>query len=72
MGISRIPPLFWSMIYLALKFKFNAIVSFSNRALISIASKSWTRIECGILVPIHAPCRYFSDFWVLNPGGHLT
>ena len=41
---------FWSMIYLALTFKFNAIVSFKKISIL-IASKSWTRTELGILVP---------------------
>ncbi len=40
---------FWSMIYLAWKFEFTTIVSFRNRILISIASKSRTRMEGGIL-----------------------
>ena len=35
----------WSMIYLALKSRFNAIVSFRNGILVSLASKSRTRTE---------------------------
>ena len=36
---------FWTMIYLALKRKFNTIVSFRNRIQISIGRRSWKRIE---------------------------
>ena len=57
MGIENTNISFRSMTYLALKFEFKANVSFRNRMLISVASKLWTRMECGIPVPIHAPYR---------------
>ena len=50
----------WSMICLAFEFEFNAVVSFKNRILISIANKILTRMERRILVPIHALDRHFS------------
>ena len=40
---------FKSMIYFVSTFEFNAIVSFMKVILISIATESWTRTECGIL-----------------------
>ena len=45
------------MIYLALKFLLNTIVSFRNRLYISMVNESWTRIEggIGILVPVYEP-----------------
>ena len=57
---------FWSMIYLELKFKFSATVSFRSRISISIASKSWTRKDREILFLIHALCTYSSNFWDLK------
>ena len=48
------------MIYAAMEFKLNAIVSFGNRLLISIASKSWNRMKCGILVPTQASLQHLS------------
>ena len=45
MGRKMTPCIFCSMIYLALKFEFNAVVSFRNRSLNSIGSKLWTRME---------------------------
>ena len=56
----------WSMIFLALKFEFNPVVSFRNIILIFIESKSWTRVERGILVPKHAPFRNSSNLKVLT------
>ena len=53
---------FWSIIYVTLKFKFNAIVSFRNKILIQIACKSWTRMECGILVLKNAAYQHFPNF----------
>ena len=53
---------FRSMIYVPLKFKFNAIVGFRNRTSILIASKSWTRMECGILAPKDTPYQHFPNF----------
>ena len=52
--------------FLALKFKFNSIVSFRNRILISVVSTSWTRMECAILVPVHSRYRLFADFGALK------
>ena len=40
------------------------IVNIRNRIMISIASKSWTRMECGILLPKHAFYQHFPHFWV--------
>ena len=45
------------MIYFALDFEFNIMVSFRNRVLISIASKAWIKVESGILVPIYMPLK---------------
>ena len=55
---------FWSMIDLA--FKFNAIVTFRNEFQLQyIASKSRTRMEYGILVPIpYKPHSYMFLFFV--------
>ena len=55
---------FWSMMYLSLKFTFNTMASFRNRILISIAIKSWTRMEHGIIVSIEIPYKHFSNFLV--------
>ena len=52
--------------YLALKFKFNPIVGFRNRILISIAIKSWARMERGSHLPIQASYWHFSKFSVLK------
>ena len=58
---------FWSMFFLALKFKLNAVANFRNRILFSIASKSWSRMERGILVPTYGFFhKDFSKFWVLK------
>ena len=43
---------YWSMIYLALKYSFNVIVICRHRIYFSLASKLWTRIGCGLLVPM--------------------
>ena len=51
--------------------KFNIIASFRNRILIPIASESWTRMRLEILVPIHAPYRHFSNFWVLKKSDFI-
>ena len=58
---------FWSMFSLALKFKLNAVANFRNRILFSIASKSWSRMERGILVPTYGFFhKDLSKFWVLK------
>ena len=49
---------FWSMIYAAFKFR----LSILDRILISIASKSWTRMDGEIIVPHRVPYRYFPTF----------
>ena len=54
------------MVELAVKFKINVAFSVINRIFISIASKSRTRTECGIHVPVHVPFIYFCNIWVLK------
>ena len=54
---------FWSLIYVALKFTSSI---YSNRILISITSKLWTRMECAILFSQNAPYQHLHNFWVLN------
>ena len=55
----------------------NTIVGFRNIISTSVASKSWTRMECGVLVPIHDPFQAVFNFYVLKmsdftPGGALS
>ena len=40
------------------------IISIRNEILISIAHKSWTRMECGILLPKHAIYHHFTNYWL--------
>ena len=65
-GNQTLHVLFWSMVYLPLKFEINVTVNFRNGIVISIASKSWTRLESRILIPIHALSEHFSNFGVVN------
>ena len=40
------------------------IMTFVSR--LTLAMKSWTRMEHEILVNMHAPCKSFSSFWFLK------
>ena len=40
------------------------VASLRNGIRISIEGKSWTRLECGILVPKLAVYQHFPNFWV--------
>ena len=49
------------MVYLASKFRFNAMVVFRNRILISMCSKSSTRMGHGIHILLQTHCRHLSN-----------